>query len=296
MLGAIIGDIVGSIYEFSNRKSTDFPLFNHSSMFTDDTVMTIAVYAGIQNAHGNQEVLRRSLIDSMHKYGEIYPKAGYGGRFRQWLHDKQREPYGSYGNGSAMRVSSVGWLYDSLDDVERYAEISAAVSHNHPEGIKGAQAVASAIFMARTGATKEQIRRHIVSRYGYDLSRTLDQIRPKYEFSEICQTSVPEAIIAFLESENFEDAIRKAISLGGDSDTIGAITGSIAEAFYHDIPQWIVDEALSRLGDPLREIVIDFQDIYKHRSRGTKLGIFAKSFQAVAGCFKQLSHRGGKND
>jgi len=295
MLGAIIGDIVGSPYEFDNIKTTDFPLFSNHSYYTDDTVMTIAVAVGLWQGLNDPESSREAIIDAMHDFGNLYDR-GYGGNFAQWIYQRSRQPYGSYGNGSAMRVSSVGWLYDSLDDVERYAEISAAVSHNHPEGVKGAQAVASAIFMARTGSTKEQIRRHIVSRYGYDLSRTLDQIRPKYEFSEICQTSVPEAIIAFLESENFEDAIRKAISLGGDSDTIGAITGSIAEAFYHDIPQWIVDEALSRLGDPLREIVIDFQDIYKHRSRGTKLGIFAKSFQAVAGCFKQLSHRGGKND
>ena len=258
MLGAIIGDIVGSIYEFSNRKSTDFPLFNPSSMFTDDTVMTIAVYAGIQNAHGNQEVLRRSLIDSMHKYGELYPKAGYGGRFRQWLHDKQREPYNSYGNGSAMRVSSVAWLYSSIEEVERFAEITASVTHNHPEGIKGAQAVATAIYKARTGASKQDIREFIAKRYGYDLSRALDQIRPTYRFDVSCQGSVPEAVTAFLESANFEDAIRKAVSIGGDSDTIAAIAGSIAEGFYRKIPDWIKEEALKRLDDRLRHRVEDF--------------------------------------
>lgn len=263
MLGAIIGDVVGSVYEFSNRKKTDFPLFNRSSMFTDDTVMTIAVYAGIQNAHGNQEALRRCLIDSMHTYGELYPKAGYGGRFQRWLLHKQREPYDSYGNGSAMRVSSVAWLYSSMEEVERHAEITASVTHNHPEGVKGAQAVATAIYKARTGASKQDIREFIAKRYGYDLSRTLDAIRPTYRFDETCQGSVPEAITAFLESADFEDAIRKAVSIGGDSDTIAAIAGSIAEGFYRKIPDWIKEEALKRLDDCLRYQVSAF---YSHIS------------------------------
>jgi len=264
MLGAIIGDIVGSPYEFHNIKTTDFPFFCEQSKYTDDTVMTIAVASGLCQCLDDPEASREAIIDAMHDFGNQY-KVGYGGNFAQWIFKRHRQPYGSYGNGSAMRVSSVGWLYNSLNDVERYAEISAAVTHNHPEGIKGAQAVATAIFMARTGSTKKQICHHITSRYGYDLSRTLDQIRPNYTFSEICQTSVPEAIIAFLESDNFEDAIRKAISLGGDSDTIGAITGSIAEAFYHDLPKWIVDDALSRLDDQLRDTIIYYQEISLHR-------------------------------
>lgn len=252
MIGAIIGDIVGSPYEWRNYKSTDFPLFRKRSHFTDDTVMTIAVGKGLCEALGDAQRSRDAIIEAMHTYGRLYPHAGYGGKFSKWLILNQQEPYGSYGNGSAMRVSAAGWLYNSLPEVLQYAEISAAVTHNHPEGIKGAQAVASAIFLARSGIEKDGIAEHTTQHFGYDLSFTLDDIRPTYTFDVTCQGSVPQAIRAFLESENFEDALRKAVSIGGDSDTIAAITGSIAEAFYKDIPQWIRDEAYARLTPELQ--------------------------------------------
>ena len=253
MLGAIIGDIVGSPYEFTqnNIKTTDFPLFSNKSKFTDDTVMTVAVAEGAMQGHGSPESTREAIIDAMHKYGRMFPFAGYGQKFFLWLGTKKHTPYGSYGNGSTMRVSPVAWAYDTLEDVERYARISAEVTHNHPEGIKGACSTAAAIFMGRNGATQEEIRAYISERYGYDLSRTLTEIRPGYIHVESCQESVPEAIIAFLESTSFENAIRKAVSLGGDSDTIAAITGSIAEGFYREISQKIVDEAMSRLDSRL---------------------------------------------
>ncbi|MBQ9452729.1 MAG: ADP-ribosylglycohydrolase family protein [Desulfovibrio sp.] len=257
MLGAIVGDIVGSPYEFHNIKTTDFPLFCQKSRFTDDTVMTIAVALGLCQGANDPDATREAIIDAMHELGMRHFFVGYGQKFAQWLLRNSREPYGSYGNGSAMRVSSVGWMFSTLDDVERYAEISATVTHNHPAGIKGAKSVAAAIFMAHTGSSKDDIRSYITSQYGYDLSRTLDEIRPTYRHIESCQGSVPEAIIAFLESNDFEDAIRKAISLGGDSDTIGAITGSIAEAFYGAIPEWIQLEAMTRLDDNLRTLVVD---------------------------------------
>lgn len=259
MRGAIIGDIVGSVYEFHNIKTTDFPLFSAKSRFTDDTVMTIAVALGLSHGANDPLATREAIIDAMHDLGGRYLKAGYGQKFFQWLLYRRREPYGSYGNGAAMRVSSVGWMYQSLDDVERYAEISAAVTHNHPEGIKGAQSVAAAIFLARTGSSKEDIRNYITSQYGYDLSRTLEAIRPTYKHNETCQGSVPEAIIAFLESTDFEDALRKAVSLGGDSDTIAAIAGSIADAFYQNIPERIAKEAMQRLDAALRKMLLDWQ-------------------------------------
>lgn len=259
MLGAIIGDIIGSVYEFHNIKITDFPLFSERSRFTDDTVMTIAVSIGIREGYCDPDLSKEKIITAMHDLGSYYKRAGYGRRFWHWLKDNEHEPYGSYGNGSAMRVSSVAWAYSQLDDVEKYAEISAAVTHNHPEGIKGAQATAAAIFLGRTGKSKEDIKSYIVSRYGYDLTRTLDEIRPGYTFDVTCQGSVPEAIIAFLEGNDFEDTVRKAVSLGGDSDTIAAIAGSIAEGFYGDIPEWIKEEAKNRLTDRLRAPLEAFQ-------------------------------------
>ncbi len=251
MLGAIAGDIIGSPFEFTvnNIKTTNFPLFSERSHFTDDTVMTIAVSEGIRLGYGNPEITREAIIDCMHKWGRLYFKAGYGQKFIWWILRKSREPYGSFGNGSAMRVSPVAWAYDFLDDVERYAEISAAVTHNHPEGIKGAQAVASAIFLARHGHSKLEIKNYVQNRFEYNLDRTLEEIRKGYVHVESCQKTVPESITAFLLSENFEDAIRKAVSLGGDSDTIAAITGSIAEAYYGGIPAIIKFEVYSRLND-----------------------------------------------
>jgi len=254
MLGAIIGDIVGSVYEFNNIKTTEFELFSKDSHFTDDTVMTIAVAVGLWRGYGNINDTQKSIIDTMRYYGRRFSYAGYGEKFAKWITSSNPVPYNSYGNGSAMRVSSVAWIYDSLEEVEKYAEATATVTHNHPEGIKGAKAVATAIFLARTGKTLDDIRTYISSQYGYDLSRTLHEIRPEYKFYESCQKSVPESIIAFLESKSFEDAIRKAVSLGGDSDTIAAIAGSIAEAYYGNIPSWIVKESINRLEEPLYDI------------------------------------------
>jgi ADP-ribosylglycohydrolase len=255
MIGAIIGDIVGSPYESSNFKNDiktkEFPLFNENSRFSDDSVMTIAVAEALMNGGKPDD-----YIDAMKKYGRLYPRVGYGGQFSRWMRSDDREPYNSWGNGSAMRVSPCGWYFNSLEETLHAAEVSAAVTHNHPEGIKGAQVTAAAIFLARTGSTKAEIKTYIESNYGYDLSRTLDEIRPTYKFDVSCQGSVPEAIIAFLESTDFEDAIRNAISIGGDSDTIGAITGSIAEAAYGGVPNDIRDKALNYLAVPLCEVYV----------------------------------------
>ena len=248
MLGAIIGEIVGSVYEWDNIKSKDFPLFREKCFFTDDTVMTIAVADALLNGGTADD-----FIDSMKRIGRLYPDSGYGGRFGSWVLSDEREPYNSWGNGSAMRVSPCGWFAESLVEAETLAEKSAAVTHNHPEGIKGAKATAAAIYLARNGKIKDKIKKYIESKYGYDLSRTLDEIRPVYRFNETCQETVPEAIIAFLESHGFEDAIRNAISLGGDSDTLAAITGSIAEAAY-GIPEEIAEKALAYLEPPLCDV------------------------------------------
>lgn len=255
MLGAIIGDIVGSVYEFNNTKRKDFPLFCEESNYTDDTVMSMAVLEALMdyfNDEWHRFPVKSYLVDFANKYP--CPKGGYGGRFRKWLFDPrqlspdgERHPYKSWGNGSAMRVSAVGWLSESFEQAEDLAKFSAEVTHNHPEGIKGAQATAVAIYMARHGKSKEEIRSLIEQRYGYNLHRTCDEIRPTYKFDESCQGTVPEAIIAFLESSDFEDAIRLAVSLGGDSDTLACITGGIAEAFYKHIPDWIRCEAYHRL-------------------------------------------------
>lgn len=253
MLGAIIGDIVGSVYEWNNIKTKDFLLFSPECFFTDDTVMTLAIAEGLIKGGSAED-----FISAMKKFGQIYPNAGYGGRFGNWLLSGDSEPYNSWGNGSAMRVSSIAWVFDTLSEVEEYAEISAAVTHNHPEGIKGAQATAAAIFLARKGKTKDEIKMYIEGKYGYDLSRSLDEIRPKYHFNESCQDTVPEAVIAFLESIDFEDAIRNAISIGGDSDTLAAITGSIAEAAY-GIPEEIKQRAVSFLDRRLLNVYTNFE-------------------------------------
>jgi ADP-ribosylglycohydrolase len=233
MYGAILGDIIGSPYEFDRgNKSKDFPLFGEESTYTDDTIMTIAVAEAFMGAPDDDATIRRRLVDAMHKYGRMYPDAGYGGRFAMWLFLDGTEPYNSFGNGSAMRVSSVAWLYNDLQTVRRMARLSAEVTHDHPEGIKGAEATASAIFLARTGCSKAEIKDYIEEQFHYDLSRTCDEIRPTYRHVESCQETVPEAITAFLEGESFEDVIRTAVSLGGDCDTLTCIAGSIAEGFY----------------------------------------------------------------
>ncbi|MBQ7155002.1 MAG: ADP-ribosylglycohydrolase family protein [Synergistaceae bacterium] len=256
MLGAIVGDVVGSPFEFDNFRETahsrDYPLVSDWSQVTDDSVMTLAVADAVMKSiplRGqvpDAENFRRQIIRSMQKIGNMYRNSGYGGRFYDWLQEKDPQPYNSWGNGSAMRVSPVAWAFDTLENVERFAEISAAVSHNHPEGIKGAQATAGAIFLARTGKSKQEIRDYVVNKYGYNLSRTLDEIRPTYHHVESCQETVPEAITAFLEGKDFEDVTRSAVSLSGDSDTLTAISCSIAEGFY-GIPDEICDLVLPKL-------------------------------------------------
>ena len=274
MLGAIVGDIVGSVYEWDNIKTKDFPLFRDDCFFTDDTVMTCAVAEAIMN--GGQ---KDDFIDSMKKYCRMYPDAGYGARFDAWIHSNDPSPYNSFGNGSAMRVSPCAWVMDcsfcartgAWPSRRALARLSAEVTHNHPEGIKGAMATSDAIFMCRyyfggycgdyeqpindnPAEIKRRIKEHIEKEYGYDLSKTLDEIRPTYRFNETCQDTVPQAIVAFLESIDFEDAIRNAISLGGDSDTLAAITGSIAEAAY-GIPDWIKEKAYTYLDEPLKDVL-----------------------------------------
>ncbi len=253
MYGAFLGDMIGAPYEFDRSpKTKKFPLFSRNTKFTDDSVMTVAVAEALLDAEGKtDDEIRRAVVHSMCRWGRRYPGAGYGGRFAVWLSSRDPRPYGSYGNGSAMRVSSAGWLYDTIKETRHIARLTAEVTHNHPEGIKGAEAVASAIFLARTGADKEKIREYIMLEFGYDLSRTCDEIRPSYHHVESCQKTVPEAITAFLEGTDFEDAIRTAVSLGGDCDTVTCITGSIAEAFY-GIPDKMVMECRKRLcGDQL---------------------------------------------
>jgi len=250
MLGAIAGDIVGSVHEWAGTRTTDFELLHPHLYFTDDSVLTIAVADCLLHGH--------SYVDAFHSYYQKYPERGFGGMFHEWASARQREPYNSFGNGSAMRVSAVGWAFDNLDDVLAEAKRSAEVTHNHPEGIKGAQATAAAIFLARTGSSKDAIRDHVERTFDYDLQRTVDGIRPTYTFNETCQKTVPEAIIAFLDSTDYEDAIRKAISLGGDADTLACITGGIAEAFYRGVPPDIATRALAILDEPLRDIVFEF--------------------------------------
>jgi ADP-ribosylglycohydrolase len=255
MLGSIAGDIIGSVYEGwgYRMKSTEFPLFVSSSVFTDDTVLTVATASAI--------LLGSDYGRAYKDFGRRYPDAGYGGTFHEWLRSEEIFPYNSWGNGSAMRVSPVGWAFRTVEEVLQEAHHSAAVTHNHPEGIKGAQATALAVFLARQRASKEQIRREISTRFGYNLDQTLDEIRPAYTFDVSCQGSVPQSIIAFLESQNVEDAIRKAISLGGDTDTMACIAGGIAEAFYQEIPAEIEREVRARLSKELLEIV----DVFRER-------------------------------
>ena len=258
MYGAILGDIIGSPYEFDmGDKSKDFPLFSNNSTFTDDTVMTIAVAEAFIGAPDDKEAIRKRLIQSMQKWGHRYPGAGYGLRFSDWLDSDDPQPYNSWGNGSAMRVSSVAWLYNDLDTVRRMAQLSAEVTHNHPEGIKGAEATASAIFLARTGSSKAEIKAYVEEQFGYDLSRTCDEIRPTYHHVESCQETVPEAITAFLEGESFEDVIRTAVSLGGDCDTLTCIAGSIAEGFY-GVPLGMKSQCQNRLPSDLNSILVRF--------------------------------------
>ncbi len=260
MYGAILGDMIGAPYEFDRGKKTkEFPLFCGESQYTDDSVMTVAVAEALLDSRGQDDALvRETTVYSMRKWGRKYRRAGYGARFAGWLASKDPQPYGSFGNGSAMRVSAAGWLFDTLEETRRAARLSAEVTHNHPEGIKGAEATAAAIFLARTGSGKDAIRDYVTAEFGYDLSRSCDEIRPCYRHNESCQKTVPEAITAFLEGTDFEDVIRTAVSLGGDSDTLTCIAGSIAEAFY-GVPERLKKECRGRLPQDMRAVLDRFE-------------------------------------
>lgn len=258
LYGALAGDVVGSVFERRPVKTTDFPLLSPASRWTDDTVLTVATAEVLLTGGDFEEAYRR--------WGRRYPDAGYGRGFRHWLVSRHPEPYQSYGNGSAMRVSPVGWAGRNLDETLELARHSALPTHDHPEGIKGAQAVAAAMFLARNGASKDEIRSRLETLFNYDLGRTLDEIRPAYRFDPTCQGSVPEALTAFLESESCEDAIRKAVSLGGDSDTQACIAGAVAEAFYGVVPLHLAEHVRDLLPGEMREIVDSFGRTFGHRA------------------------------
>jgi len=263
MLGAIVGDVIGSVHEGAGTKTKDFPLFVSGSTFTDDSVLTVAVADWIMSG--------RDLVSLLHAYTEAYPGRGYGGMFRHWAGNCLREPYNSFGNGAAMRVSPVGFAFDTIEEVVAWAERSAGVTHNHPEGIRGAQATAVAIYLARHGQSKDQIRAALESQFGYDLEARLDQIRPSYGFDETCQGTVPQALVAFFESTSYEDAVRNAISLGGDADTLACIAGGVAEAFYGGVPPDITQRAMALLDDELVAVIGRFQERLDLTSRDVKV-------------------------
>ena len=260
MLGAIIGDIIGSRFEFDRgNKSKEFVLFTSECDYTDDTVMTIAVAEALLESgkDADEKIIKSNLIKSMKKWGQKYPDSGYGARFIDWVLSDEPQPYGSYGNGSGMRVSPVGWLYDTLERTREVARWTAEVTHNHPEGIKGAESTASAIYLARNNASKEEIEQYIIDEFGYDLSRTLDDIRPTYFHVEDCMHTMPEAFECFLESESYEDCIRNVMYIGGDTDTLGAIAGAIAEAFW-GIPVLMAAKATEYLPEDIQAVINRF--------------------------------------
>lgn len=290
MYGALLGDMIGAPYEFDRgNKSKEFPLFCENSRFTDDSVMTIAVAEALLDSRFlDDDSIRAALTKSMRKWGKKYPDAGYGRKFLCWLREKDPKPYGSCGNGSAMRVSAAGWLFDTLEETREKARLTAEVTHDHPEGIKGAEATSGAIFLARTGRSKEEIRDYIVQEFGYDLSRTCDQIRPSYYHNESCQKTVPEAITAFLEGTDFEDVIRTAVSLGGDCDTLTCIAGSIAEAFY-GVPAILKAECKRRLPEDMAYILGRF-DISREHSHDD----FPGDTLSGSGIIDEAIDRGGQ--
>ncbi|MBO4639889.1 MAG: ADP-ribosylglycohydrolase family protein [Treponema sp.] len=272
MYGAIIGDIIGQPYERAAVKSKAFLLFCDTPHFTDDTVMTIAVCDGILKAglDARKKEIKSSIIENLRFWAQKYPYAGYGGMFKKWLSMRWPRPYKSFGNGAAMRVSSVGWLFDSLERTLEVSRWTAEVTHNHKEGIKGAQSIAAAIYLARTGSTKKEIKDYIQEKFKYNLSKTCDEIRPSYYFDSSCQGTCPQAITAFLEGDSFEDVIRNAISLGGDSDTIAAIAGSIAEAFF-GIPDYFKEKALEFTKDDMHEVMGKFESLARKRVFGVSV-------------------------
>lgn len=261
MLGALVGDIIGSTYEFLGTKRTDFELFEEGCRFTDDSVMTLAVAKWLIE---DEKHTAKGLIKSMQGLGQKHPSAGYGGLFLDWLYTDDPQPYNSWGNGAGMRVSPVGLYAKTLDEALALAAVTASVSHNHPEGVKGAQAIAASVFLCKEGKTKQEIKDYVENTFGYNLHRTIAGIRPRYGFDVSCQGSVPEAIIAFLEGNSFEEVIRLAISLGGDSDTIGAMAGAIAACSY-PIPDYIAERCDSLLTDNLREIKNKFIELIETR-------------------------------
>lgn len=268
VIGAIVGDIVGSVYEFNNIKTKEFPLFKKGCFATDDSIMTLAIAKAVIESDSEHTDLGANAVKYMQEIGRPYPHCGYGGNFGAWIFSNDPQPYNSFGNGSAMRVSSVAYAAKSLAEAEKMAKLVTEVTHNHPEGIKGAKATAGAVWLALNGASKEDIGRYVKSNY-YKLDFTLDEIIPTYMFNEICQDTVPQAIEAFLEANSFEDALRNAISIGGDSDTLAAITCSIAGAYW-GVPKNIADEAKEYLDDRLKKILIDFDGKYCKFPENTK--------------------------
>lgn len=264
MYGAIFGDVIGSRFEFDRGgKTKNFELFTKEDMFTDDTVMTIAVGEALMKAGADASVdeIKNAVIKSMQKWGHRYPNAGYGGKFWGWLFEtKNPKPYGSYGNGSAMRVSAAGWLYDSLERTREVARATAEVTHNHPEGIKGAECTAAVIFLGMNGSTKDEIFEYVTKEFGYDLSESLEQMRKRHEHVESCQDSLPKALRAFFDGESYEDVVRNAVSLGGDTDTLAAIAGAMAEAFY-GIPVLIMAEGKDYLPEDMIRVLNRFEKV-----------------------------------
>lgn len=262
IIGAIAGDVIGSVYEWNNIKTTEFPLFNEKCKFTDDSVLTMAVADCILN--------KKDYSLTIWEYARKYTGRGYGGMFRQWITESTRLPYNSFGNGSAMRVSPVGFAYETLSETLDQAAATAAVTHNHPEGIKGAQAVATVMFMARNGSDKETIKNFITETFNYDLSKSIDEIRPDYKFNPSCQGSVPQAIQCFLESSDYESAIRLAISIGGDSDTIACIVGGMASAYYKHIPQEIIDFVYGLIPEEYKKLIEEFDSKFGKEEENNK--------------------------
>ena len=289
MIGALLGDMIGAPYEFDRGdKTKDFPLFSRESGFTDDSVMTVAVAEALMDTRGkSDDEIKAALVRSMQKWGRRYPDAGYGRRFRQWLRENDPQPNSSFGNGSAMRASAAGWLYDDLETTRHMAALTAAVSHNHPEGIKGAEATAAAIFLARTGSSKEDIWVYITQQFSYDLSRTCAELRPENRMDETCQVTMPLVFAAFLESTDFEDAVRNAVSLGGDTDTIACIAGSIAEAFY-GVPEDIAAEGRKRLPADMLAVLERF-DSETGRTEKSRHAPAASQISFVIGDITQMN-------
>lgn len=265
MIGAIIGDIVGSRFEFDNYRAKDFEFLTHKCFFTDDSVMSLAVCEALMHCKPDYSDLNNETIESMRRIGRSYPHCGYGGSFHRWMYSNNPQPYNSYGNGAAMRVSGCGYAANSVAEAVALSKAVTEITHNHPEGLKGAEATTIAVYMARTGSSLMAIRDCIAKNY-YPINFTLDSIRDTYQFNETCQDTVPQALEAFFESTSFEDAIRNAISIGGDSDTLAAITGAVAEAYY-GVPNNIRKHALKFLDDRLLKILLEFENMYPAKSR-----------------------------